>query len=59
MTYISASRKLPAQNGGHTYSILCMVPECGTAAPTLYAWRMVDYQKWTNRPNPDDYELRP
>ncbi|MGH3678057.1 MAG: flavin-containing monooxygenase [Mycobacterium sp.] len=27
--------------------------------PTLYAWRIVDYWKWTNRPNPDDYELRP
>jgi 4-hydroxyacetophenone monooxygenase len=26
--------------------------------PTLYAWRIVDYWKWTNRPNPDDYELR-
>ena len=25
--------------------------------PTLYAWRIVDYWKWTNRPNPDDYEL--
>ncbi|OBH49302.1 NAD(P)/FAD-dependent oxidoreductase [Mycobacterium sp. E2479] len=27
--------------------------------PTLYAWRIVDYWKWTNSPNPDDYELRP
>lgn len=27
--------------------------------PTLYAWRIVDYWKWTNRPNPDDYELQP
>jgi 4-hydroxyacetophenone monooxygenase len=27
--------------------------------PTVFAWRMVDYWKWTNRPNPDDYELRP
>lgn len=26
--------------------------------PTLLPWRMVDYWKWTNRPNPDDYELR-
>ena len=26
--------------------------------PSLYAWRIVDYWKWTNRPNPDDYELR-
>src|SRR5271163_2997360 len=26
--------------------------------PTLYAWRILDYWKWTNRPNPDDYELR-
>ena len=26
--------------------------------PTLYAWRIVDYWKWTNRPNPDDYDLR-
>ena len=29
------------------------------SVPTLYAWRIVDYWKWTNRPNPDDYELRP
>ena len=28
------------------------------AVPTLFAWRMVDYWKWTNRPNPDDYEFR-
>ena len=28
------------------------------SAPTLYAWRIVDYWKWTNRPNPDDYQLR-
>jgi hypothetical protein len=27
--------------------------------PTLFACRMVDYWKWTNRPNPDFYELRP
>lgn len=27
--------------------------------PTLYGFRIVDYWKWTNRPNPDDYELRP
>jgi 4-hydroxyacetophenone monooxygenase len=27
--------------------------------PTLFAWRMVDYWKWTNRPNPDEYELKP
>jgi 4-hydroxyacetophenone monooxygenase len=27
--------------------------------PTLFAWRMVDYWKRTNRPNPDEYELRP
>jgi 4-hydroxyacetophenone monooxygenase len=26
--------------------------------PTLYAWRIVDYWTWTNRPNRDDYELR-
>ena len=26
--------------------------------PTLYGFRIVDYWKWTNRPNPDDYELR-
>ena len=25
--------------------------------PTLYGFRIVDYWKWTNRPNPDDYEL--
>lgn len=25
--------------------------------PTLFAWRIVDYWKWTHRPNPDDYEL--
>jgi 4-hydroxyacetophenone monooxygenase len=29
------------------------------AVPTLYGSRIVDYWKWTNRPNPDDYELRP
>lgn len=27
--------------------------------PTLYGFRIADYWKWTNRPNPDDYELRP
>jgi 4-hydroxyacetophenone monooxygenase len=27
--------------------------------PTLFAWRMVDYWKWTTRPDPDEYELRP
>ena len=26
--------------------------------PTLFGSRIVDYWKWTNRPNPDDYELR-
>jgi 4-hydroxyacetophenone monooxygenase len=26
--------------------------------PTLLPWRMVDYWKWTNRPDPGDYELR-
>lgn len=26
--------------------------------PTLFAWRIVDYWKWTHRPNPDDYELK-
>ena len=26
--------------------------------PTLYGGRIVDYWKWTNRPNPDDYKLR-
>ena len=25
--------------------------------PTLFAWRIVDYWKWTHRPDPDDYEL--
>jgi 4-hydroxyacetophenone monooxygenase len=29
------------------------------AVPTLYGFRIVDYWKWTNRPNPEDYELRP
>ncbi|RAV03872.1 flavin-containing monooxygenase [Mycolicibacter senuensis] len=28
------------------------------SVPTLYGSRIVDYWKWTNRPNPDDYELR-
>lgn len=28
------------------------------AVPTLYGSRIVDYWKWTNRPNRDDYELR-
>jgi 4-hydroxyacetophenone monooxygenase len=23
--------------------------------PTLFAFRIADYWKWTNRPNPDDY----
>lgn len=27
--------------------------------PSLFAWRIVDYWKWTNRPDPDHYELRP
>ncbi len=27
--------------------------------PTLYGFRIVDYWKWTNRPDPDDYELQP
>ncbi len=27
--------------------------------PTLYAFRIFDYWRWTNRPNLDDYELRP
>lgn len=26
--------------------------------PTLYGFRIVDYWKWTRRPNPDDYEFR-
>ena len=26
--------------------------------PTQYAWRILDYW-WTNRPNSDDYQLRP
>ena len=25
--------------------------------PTLFAWRIVDYWKWTHRPDLDDYEL--
>jgi 4-hydroxyacetophenone monooxygenase len=28
------------------------------AVPTLYGSRIVDYWKWTNRPNPEDYEMR-
>ena len=28
------------------------------SVPTLFAWRMLDYWNWTNRPNPDEYELR-
>lgn len=27
--------------------------------PTLFAWRIVDYWKWTHRANPDDYVFRP
>lgn len=27
--------------------------------PTLYGSRIVDYWKWTYRPNPEDYQLRP
>lgn len=27
--------------------------------PTLYGFRIFDYWRWTNRPNPDEYELRP
>jgi 4-hydroxyacetophenone monooxygenase len=27
--------------------------------PSLFAWRISDYWKWTNRPDPADYELRP
>jgi 4-hydroxyacetophenone monooxygenase len=27
--------------------------------PTLFAWRIADYWKWTHRPNPDDYEFTP
>ncbi len=27
--------------------------------PTLYAFRIFDYWRWTNRPNPDDFDLRP
>ena len=26
--------------------------------PTLYGFRIFDYWRWTNRPNPEDYELR-
>lgn len=26
--------------------------------PTLYGFRIFDYWRWTNRPNPQDYELR-
>ena len=26
--------------------------------PTLFAWRIVDYWKWTHSPNPDDYDLK-
>jgi 4-hydroxyacetophenone monooxygenase len=26
--------------------------------PTLYGFRIFDYWNWTNRPNPDDYELQ-
>lgn len=26
--------------------------------PTLYAFRIFDYWNWTNRPNPNDYDLR-
>lgn len=26
--------------------------------PTLLPWRVVDYWRRTNRPDPDDYELR-
>ncbi|KHO22082.1 flavin-containing monooxygenase [Mycolicibacterium setense] len=26
--------------------------------PTLYAFRIFDYWRWTNRPDPDDFELR-
>ena len=29
------------------------------AVPTLYGSRIVDYWKWTNCPNPEDYEMRP
>lgn len=29
------------------------------AVPTLYGFRIVDYWKWTNRPTPEDYEIRP
>ncbi len=27
--------------------------------PSLYGFRIFDYWRWTNRPNPEDYELRP
>jgi len=27
--------------------------------PTLYGFRIFDYWTWTNRPNAEDYELRP
>ena len=26
--------------------------------PTLFAWRIVDYWKWTHRPDPGDYDLK-
>jgi 4-hydroxyacetophenone monooxygenase len=26
--------------------------------PSLYGFRIFDYWRWTNRPNPEDYELR-
>jgi len=26
--------------------------------PTLFAWRIVDYWKWTQSPNPGDYDLK-
>jgi 4-hydroxyacetophenone monooxygenase len=25
--------------------------------PSLFAWRIAEYWKWTNRPDPDDYEF--
>ncbi len=29
----------------------------GDVPPTLYGFRIFDYWRWTNRPNPEDYEL--
>jgi 4-hydroxyacetophenone monooxygenase len=39
-------------------SVVSYYKNSAGTVPTLYGSRIVEYWKWTNRPNPDDYEIR-